>query len=170
MNLESILNELTEGETKKVLAGFLHSFTNPAFGSLPKNEIELKVLEMLVELTAIEKEPKEYELVSKLRITRSKARNLIYARELRRSNSQQLDEKVKNLLKKPIVQKKGDSFVMEVENPLVSDHLRAKVQGLGFYTDGSFSPSIIKLGGDAITALIESYLTKEESSNKSGYD
>ncbi len=65
-------------------------------------------------------------------------------------------------MKRPLIQKNGDLYVLEVENPLVSDHLRSKVQKLGYVSDGSFSPSIIKLGLDAITALIESYLSAQE--------
>ncbi|MCA1772172.1 MAG: hypothetical protein LC677_05955 [Halomonas sp.] len=109
-----------------------------------------------------------YELVSKLKVTRSKARGLIYDRELRRSSEKELDEKVKALLKRPLIQKNGDLYVLEVENPLVSDHLRSKVQKLGYVSDGSFSPNIVKLGLDAIAALIESYLTEQEKSEVKG--
>lgn len=53
-------------------------------------------------------------------------------------------------------------FVLEVENPLIADHLRAKVQSLGYISDGSFSQNIVKLSLDAITALLESNLTEKE--------
>jgi hypothetical protein len=59
-------------------------------------------------------------------------------------------------------------YVLEVENPLVSDHLRSKVQKLGYVSDGSFSPSIVKLGLDAVAALIESYLTERERDDVKG--
>ena len=162
MDINQIVNDATEEETKSALSYFLQSYMSPAFGALPKNEVELIVLNVLEKLRAIDDEPKLYEFVSKLKITRSKARGLIYDRELRQSSVEELDEKVKNLLRKPLIQKNGDLYVLEVENPLVSDHLRSKVQKLGFVSDGSFSPSIIKLGLDAITALIESYLSDQE--------
>jgi hypothetical protein len=94
-------------------------------------------------------------------VTRSKARGLIYDRELRRSSTEDLDEKVKELLESPLIQQDGKLFILEVENPLVSDHLRNKVQKLGYVSDGSFSPSIIKLGLEAISALTEAFVSDE---------
>ncbi len=165
MDINEIIQGTDENIVKTALAYFLTSYTNPAFGALPKNEVELIVLNVLEQLNAIGAEPEVYELVSKLRINRSKARGLIYDRELRRSSESDLNEKVKALLKRPLIQKDGQQFILEVENPLVSDHLRSKVQKLGYVSDGSFSPSIVKLGLDAISALIESLLPNEEKEN-----
>ena len=106
----------------------------------------------------ISKDPQVYELVTTLRVTRTKARNLIYERELRCSSPSALDERVKELLRKPIIDKKNAHFILEVENPLVSDHLRDKVQKLGHISDGSFSPSIVKLSINAFVALVEDSL------------
>lgn len=162
MDIHQIINDASEAEVKHALSYFLQQYMTPAFGALPKNEVELIVLNVLEKLKVIDEEPELYEFVSKLKVTRSKARGLIYNRELRRSSDEALNNKVKNLLKRPLIQKNGDLYVLEVENPLVSDHLRAKVQKLGYVSDGSFSPSIIKLGLNAITALIESYLSAQE--------
>lgn len=162
MDIRRLITDAGDENAKDALAYFLEQYTSPAFGALPKNEIELIVLNVLERLGGIGKEPEVYELVSKLRVTRSRARNLIYDRELRKSTELDLDGKVKGLLKKPLIQKNGDLYTIEVENPLVSDHLRAKVQKLGYVSDGSFSPCIVKLGLDAISALIESYLSDEE--------
>ncbi len=162
MDINRIVDNLNEENAKLVLSYFLNNYMTPAFGALPKNEIELLVLNVLEKLQAIGSDPEVYELVSKLKVTRSKARGLIYDRELRRSSEEDLDNKVKLLLKRPLIQKNGDLFVLEVENPLVSDHLRSRVKKLGYVSDGSFSPSIVKLGIDAISALIESFLSVEE--------
>jgi len=162
VDINQIVNDASEADVKDALSYFLQNYMTPAFGALPKNEVELIVLNVLEKLKAIDKEPELYDFVSKLKITRSKARGLIYDRELRRSSEEELNEKVKSLLKRPLIRKNGDLYVLEVENPLVSDHLRSKVQKLGYVSDGSFSPSIIKLGLNAITALIESYLSEQE--------
>lgn len=162
MDINQIVNNATEAEVKDALSYFLQNYMTPAFGALPKNEVELIILNVLEKLKAIDEEPELYEFVSKLKVTRSKARGLIYNRELRRSSEEELNNKVKALLKRLLIQKNGDLYIIEVENPLVSDHLRSKVQKLGYVSDGSFSPSIIKLGLDAVTALIESYLSPQE--------
>lgn len=162
MDIKLIINALPEAKAKAVLAQLLERYLTPAFAALPKNEVELLVLDALEQVGAISADPQLYELVSKLKVTRPKARRLIYDRELRHSSSTDLDAKVKALLKRPLLQKQGELFVLEVENPLVSDHLRAKVQQLGYVSDGSFSPSLIKLGLEAITALIAALLSAGE--------
>lgn len=162
MDINHIVNSLNESEAKSALINFLQQYLSPAFGALPKNEVELIVLDILEQVRATESNPEVYELVSKLKVTRSKARGLIYARELRKSSENDLNEKVKSILKKPLLQKNGDLFVLEVENPLVSDHIRSKVQKLGYVSDGSFSPNIVKLSLDAVTALIASFLSKDD--------
>lgn len=162
MDIKLIINALPEAKAKAVLAQLLERYLIPAFAALPKNEVELLVLDALEQVGAISADPQLYELVSKLKVTRPKARRLIYDRELRHSSSADLDAKVKALLKRPLLQKQGELFVLEVENPLVSDHLRDKVQQLGYVSDGSFSPSLIKLGLEAITALIASLLSTAE--------
>lgn len=162
MDIIQTINQLKEPQAKQALAKLLEHYMTPAFGALPKGEVELMVLSTLQDIGVVSQEPEVYELVTKLKVTRSKARGLIYDSELRRSSEADLDGKVKLLLKKPLIQKRGGLFVLEVENPLVSDHLKAKIQKLGYVTDGSFSPSIIKLGLDAVTALIESCLTQQE--------
>ncbi len=69
------------GASKKtcqtVLSELLESYMEPAFGSLPKKELDLLILKALAGLGYISSEPSIYELVSKLRVTRTKARNLI---------------------------------------------------------------------------------------------
>ena len=162
MDIKHIINALPEAKAKAVLAQLLERYLTPAFAALPKNEVELLVLDALEQVGAISADPQLYELVSKLKVTRAKARRLIYDRELRHSSSADLDAKVKALLKRPLLQKQGELFVLEVENPLVSDHLRDKVQQLGYVSDGSFSPSLIKLGLEAITALIADLLSADE--------
>ena len=162
MDIKLIINALPEANAKAVLAQLLERYLTPAFAALPKNEVELLVLDALEQVGAISADPQVYELVSKLKVTRPKARRLIYDRELRHSSSADLDAKVKALLKRPLLQKQGELFVLEVENPLVSDHLRDKLQQLGYACDGSFSPSLIKLGLEAITALIAALLSTAE--------
>ena len=44
MDIDNIINALIEAETKEALKYFLKGYTSPAFGALPKNELELVVL------------------------------------------------------------------------------------------------------------------------------
>lgn len=162
MDITQIVNAADDSKVRAVLAQLLSQYLSPAFGALPKHEVELLLLNSLAQLGAISAEPQVYELVANLRVTRAKARGLLYNRELRQSSAADLDRKVKTLLKRPLLQKDGELFVLEVDNPLLADHLRAKLQSLGYLSDGSFSPSLIKLSLAAVCALIEALLSPDE--------
>lgn len=162
MDISAITNKVASQQTKNALDAFLTAYLNPAFGALPKTEVELLVLRLLAQVGAVSERPSIYELVSNLRVTRSKARRLIYDQELRTRTSQDLDEDIRQLLREPILKKQGDSFALEIENPLLADHIRAKLKEMGHVTDGSFSPSLVTLTIDAMVALIEAQLSETQ--------
>jgi len=162
MDIDQQIAALPETQTRAVLGQLLKQYLTPAFGVLPKGEVELAMLDALQQLGLVGADPSLYELVAKLRITRAKARNLIYARELRRSSAPELDAKLKALLRRPLLLKSGELFALEVENPLLADHLKARLQALGHASDGSFSPSLVTLKLDAMVALVASCLSDEE--------
>lgn len=80
MDIPAITTQAGHERVKKALDDFLTDYFKPAFGALPKQEVELLVLELLSALGAEEVRPSTYDLVSKLKVTRSKARRLIYGR------------------------------------------------------------------------------------------
>ena len=162
MDFKKLIKDAGQKKTAEALERFLRSYSTPSFSSLPKAEVDLLALQLLVDLEAIPPEPTQYELVSKLKITSSKSRSLIYGRDLRRTSEHDLDSKVMETLKKPIIQKAGEYFVLDVENPLVLDHLKAQVRQLGYISDGSFSQNVVRLPLDAITALIEHYIPEDK--------
>lgn len=162
MNIKEHVQKMDARKSSDILGELLERYLEPAFGSLPKKEIDLLILDVLEDLNYLTPEPPLYEVIQKLRVPRSKARSLMYERELRHMDTPELDKRLKRALKNPILQKEGDLFLLEIENPLVSDHLRSKVQTLGYIADSTFSPSLIKLPLNAIVAVIDSYLNAEE--------
>jgi hypothetical protein len=164
MDIKASIDAADAASCASALKSFLESYLNPAFGALPKAEVELLVLQMLEKLRLINGNLGAYELVSKLKITNTKARRLLYERDLRRTTPEDLDKQLLIVLQKPIILKDGELlFVLQIENSLLRDHLREKVKLLGHVTDGSFSPGIVKLSLDAMAALIdEMYQGKDE--------
>ena len=96
MDIKTIVASASETDAKAALDYMLDAYMTPSFGALPKSEVELIMLNVLEKLGAISAEPELYELVAKLKITRSKARRFIYDRDLRRSTAEELDEKIKH--------------------------------------------------------------------------
>jgi len=157
-----IAQNIKADECQKVLIEILDRYLDPAFGSLSKKEVDLLMIGALEDLRYISYDPSIYDIENKLRITRSKARGLIYENELRHSDPDDLDKRVKAALINPILQKEGDFFWLEIENPMVADHLRAKLHEMKFVSDATFSPSLIKLSLNAITGVVEYYMDKKE--------
>jgi hypothetical protein len=162
MDINKFTHAAGDAKCKEALEKFLEDFLSPAFGAMPKGEIELAVLNLLISIGAVKDNPSSYDLASILKITKTKARTLIYNKELRTRTSEELDAEVRKILLNPVIQKRGDQFALEVESPLTLDHLRAKVQKLGHLTDGSFSANLVTLNLDAMAALIESVLSQNQ--------
>lgn len=157
------LNSLSKEQLEAILLKLLSSYTTPAFGTLPKSEIDLLMLEAMIQCGYIGGEPNTYELVSKLKVTNTKAKKLIYERELRKYDLAKLDKKATEVLSNPIIQKDGDLFLFEVDNPLLIDHIKNRLKTLGHLSDGSFSSSIIKLSSTAMKELVKHYIKDDVS-------
>ena len=162
MDIEKSLAAIPEPKLRAVLAKLLAHYLTPAFGVSPKAETELAMLEALQQLGLIAPEPSIYELVTQLRVTRPKARKLIYERALRRSDAGALDAQLKALLRHPVIHKNGELFALEVENPLLADHLKERLQQLGHGSDGSFSASLVTLKAEALAALVAASLSPDD--------
>lgn len=154
MTIQEAIASADEAKCRAVLSHVLEEYGKPAFGALPKKEVDLLILEALVQVGHLDFEPSLYHLIQRLKVTRSKARTLLYERDLRRLGNEQLNDLLRATLSQPLVLKQGEIFCLEIENPLVIDHLKDKLKHLGHATDGSFSPSLVKLSTDAFSSLI----------------
>lgn len=146
------LKSLKPEKAKESLLELYEVYLNPAFGALPKKEIEIAMFQQLQNLKVFSKNPDQYSMLSSLRITRSKARNLLYESKLRQSVN--LDDELIALLKEPILIKNDDKVCLEVDNPLLIDHIKHELRDLKFITDGSFSPDLVKLSPQAYKTLL----------------
>lgn len=160
--IESAIKKADAAEVREALQSLLVGSMSPAFGALPKREMELLLLDALISIGYVESNPDLYSLVRKLRTTKSRARALLYERELRLRDSTQLDEMVREALRRPLLQKQGEIFCIEVENPLVADHVRSLLKEVGHTSDGTFSPSLIRINLEAAAALIERMIDRTE--------
>jgi hypothetical protein len=159
-----IIEKLQKMDAEKVKEAFIdlmEVYLNPAFGSISKADLNIFLFIKLQELDLFSKRPEIYELVSKLRVTRAKASNLIYESTLRERDSESLDEELIDFLLKPIFLKDNDKIIIEIDNQYLIDHLKYRLKKIGHITDSSFSPELVKLTINAFTALFESYLPEE---------
>ena len=136
----------------------MKDYLTPAFGAISKRDFDILLFMKFQKLEIFEKDPEIYDIVSSLKVTRTKARNLLYEAKLRDTSEDELDEELKTLLLSPIFLKDNDKIALEIGNPFLTDHLRAKLKKLGHITDGSFSSELIKLTEKAYLSLFEDML------------
>lgn len=162
MDVKEALRATSPEHRSEALEALLSKFMTPAFGALTKRELELAFVEALVTVGYLQQNPTVYEMIERLRVTRSRARSLVYDRDLRRQDQQTLRDLARWALRNPHLQSQGHVVAIDIENPLLADYLRDVVRGLGHASDGSFSPTMIRLSPEAAAALIADLLTPAE--------
>lgn len=162
MKVVEKIDALDAYEVKKAFEALVSNYLTPAFGSISKRDFDILLFMKFQELGIIEKNPEVYELVSDLRVTRAKARNLLYEAKLRASTEQDLDDELKELLQRPLFFKENERIGIEIENPYLIDHVRYKLKKQNHITDSSFSPELVKLTKEGYICLFENYLSEVE--------
>ncbi|MBB6306375.1 hypothetical protein [Xanthobacter tagetidis] len=164
MDISHALEAIEEHKLRTEIAGFLKDFMTPAFGSLPKREIELRVFDLMRSLGILKSEATVYSLMTDLMVTRTKASQLIFDLEVRQHGNDR--ERLKELVKQALVHTKfakdGDYFVMEVENPLTLAYIRQRIREIGHFSDASFNSALIRAPVDTITDLILNIIPEDQ--------
>lgn len=161
MNLDLI----SEDNCKEAVVKFLRGYSQPAFGVLPKAEVDQLVLQLLIDVGALS-EPGAalsiYALAQRLKVTTSRARSLVYARELRRLDNRDMGKELKRVLQKPEIVKDGDYFTLAISSPVMRDFIKDRIRGLGLVYDSTFNQENIRLSPLGYATLITSELSPEE--------
>lgn len=166
MNYDALRQALAEASPDtqtEALMLLLSAHASPVFGAAKAVEHEVAAFLALQRLGLLSEQPDEYELVMTLRVTKAKARNLLYQVALRqRQGPDETNAALRALLSQPRVAKDGDKILIEVPDPLRMDCLRQRVRQLGFISDGSFSGSLAKVPTAALAALVADLIPVED--------
>lgn len=159
-----IIDKLIDVESdviKKAFIEIVSEYIRPSFGSMSKREFDILLFSKLQDIKVFDKDPEVYELVRSLRVTRNKARNLLYESKLRKTDEDELNEELKNTLINAMFFKDGENISLEIGNPLLVDHIKDKLKKLGHITDGSFSNELIKMKTSAFINLFEEMMSSD---------
>lgn len=160
--IEPALLKGKEDKAKKVLADLLEQYRRPSFGSMSKRDVDNMMFKAMQDLGLIDMNPQAYEVVQALHVTSSKARNLIYASALSREQDFDVDKALIDALSKPRFLTGTDKMIgIDIDNPLVIDHLKFKLRKLGHITDGSFNQDLVKMTPEAMSALYVEYVPEQ---------
>ena len=149
------MNDIVSENAQKILMDILNEYMRPSFGSMPKKEIDVLIFAKMVEIGMIDIN-NIYDIVSKLRITRAKARNLIYDYNLRKMENEDVQQELAKMLSNAIVERENNGKVlMLVENPVVLDYMKDRLKSLKHIADATYSPENVRLSVDAFASLFE---------------
>lgn len=150
-----------EKRNSELLKEFLNDYKKPSFGSLSKREIDLRVFELLVETGVVDPNAPIFSLISTLKVSRAKARALVYDYNLRKKDGSTLKDDLKELLKEGSVEK--EKYIkIEIDNPYLIDYIRNILRDKRLIADGSFKPELLVLSMNAYSCLLEACLSDEE--------
>jgi len=162
INLNSLVADAADQDIRRALSLLFAPHANPVFGASKAVEHEVAAFNALKLLGYLSPCPDEFELVEKLRVTKSKARALLYQTALREaSDPVVIDQELRDILMNPLIAVDGDIYLIEVPQPLTMDRLRHRIRQLGHLSDSSFSGSVARIKRQALAALIESLIPKE---------
>ncbi len=164
MDVKNFVEACDPQDVQSALIQILSRYTQPAFGALPKREADILIFEVMRSLNLLPEDASVYDLMTDLRITRSKATQLLFDTAIRKfdENPALLDAKVLDVLCSARFHKDADQFfLLEVEDPMLNANLKEKVRKAGHISDSSFNTALIRLPLDAITDLAASLLPPE---------
>lgn len=161
MNINDKIDSLEDTKASKAFKEFLKEYIKPAYGAMSKRDFDIMLFMALQKLDVIAETPEIYDVVSSLKVTRAKARNLIYESKLRTSTENDLKDELRGLISSPIL-KDGDKVSLEIGNPYLVDYIRSELKRLGHITDGSFSNEILKMTVNAYTDLFVSLISESK--------
>ena len=139
---------------------------SPVFGAAKTVEHEVAAIKAFQILGVLTLNPSQFELVTKLRITKAKANSLLYQVELRRSTDDLAwDQRIKNLLLDPVITKDGDYFSISIDNPLLKEVVRERLRSLDIVVDDAKSIDLLRIPAGGVIKLVVSLMSELEKKN-----
>lgn len=163
MDLDRI-DTAPEATVRAVLKEIFAKATTPAFGVLPQRELDLLLFKALRDCGILERDDSLYSLMTDLKITRAKARNLLFDLQIREASATgDLDREAREALARPrgfVID--GSYLAFGVENPVVQAHIKDRVTQLGHLADASFDSTVVKVKPKAIGELAAALMDEDE--------
>jgi len=139
------LSNISDREIRSSFENILKIYLNPSFGSISKRDFEITLFIELQKLGIISENI--YDIVSTLKIRRTKAQSLIYESKLRISDKNSLKEELQEIIKiQNIKNIEQDKIKLEIINPYLRDFIKNELRKLGSVSviDTSFNSDILK--------------------------
>lgn len=157
-NTASDKYDLSNANFKDLITEFFEFYTTPAFGARSKSEIDLKVFELLRDCGYIDDD--YYSVSRKLKITPTRAKNLILNAKLR-AESQPNTEKMYNKFLGEIKElgyktdsKNNSIIIFSLPDMLLREYLKFKLRSVGKIWDSSFNSELVRVSVDDFLDIV----------------
>lgn len=157
-NTASDKYDLSNANFKDLITEFFEFYTTPAFGARSKSEIDLKVFELLGKCGYIDDD--YYNVSRKLKITPTRAKNLILNAKLR-AESQPNTEKTYNKFLEEIEKlgyktdpKNNSIIIFSLPDMLLREYLKFKLRSVGKIWDSSFNSELVRVSVDDFLDIV----------------
>jgi hypothetical protein len=129
----------------------------PAFGALPKTELDLLVFQLLLKSGALNETSPTYETARALRVTPAKIRSLMFQIRLRdpRATEDSLRAALAQQLSKLKFARDGGQVVFGIEDPLLQADVVARLKKLDATPDFSFNRELLKIPLSSFVDLVD---------------
>ena len=157
-NTASDKYDLSNANFKDLITEFFEFYTTPAFGARSKSEIDLKVFELLGKCGYIDDD--YYNVSRKLKITPTRAKNLILNAKLRAESQLNTEEMYNHFLEKiKELGYKTDSrnnsiIIFSLPDMLLRENLKFKLRTVGKIWESSFKSELVRVSVDDFLDIV----------------
>ena len=142
---------------------FVARYFNPAFGTLPKSEVDQLVFDCLVEVGIIDPEGSIFAITRALNVQPAKAKSLLFQHQLRQPlATADLDRKILASLCKARFTVDEQRLAFGVESPLVRAAIQARLKALNIFPDISLSGEILRMPVSYLGEFLTSFLGADD--------
>ena len=157
-NTASDKYDLSNANFKDLITEFFEFYTTPAFGARSKSEIDLKVFELLGKCGYIDDD--YYNVSRKLKITPTRAKNLILNAKLRAESQLNTEEMYNHFLEKikelgyKTDSKNNSIIIFSLPDILLREYLKFKLRTVGKIWDSSFNSELVRVSVDDFLDIV----------------
>lgn len=157
-NTASDKYDLSNANFKDLITEFFEFYTTPAFGARSKSEIDLKVFELLGKCGWIDDD--YYNVSRKLKITPTRAKNLILNAKLRAESQPNTEEMYNHFLEKikelgyKTDSKNNSIIIFSLPDMLLREYLKFKLRSVGKIWDSSFNSELVRVSVDDFLDIV----------------
>jgi uncharacterized protein YaaW (UPF0174 family) len=157
---------MTLNNPKQFANNFLSKFLENGFGSLPKREIEIYIINLLLEDGQFINDNREidfHEISLMLKVSETKVRNLIYEVELKYRNNHNFLKQLIELIEKQKYEVDKDKIKFSIQSPLLKQYFEYEIRKLpNSISDGSFSKNIVTISKETFEKLLKNLYQDED--------